>query len=100
MLLLHKTQSVAELQHSCNPLTVSSLQARFERTEQLMQSLGPRAVLIPSANHPDVMAGQGTVAMEFLEQVAYNVECTQRVLCSVLGVHCGAYSECSMKGTG
>lgn len=44
--------------------------ARFERTEQLMQSLGPRAVLIPSANHPDVMAGQGTVAMEFLEQVS------------------------------
>ena len=33
--------------------------------------MGPSAVLIPPSNHPDVMAGQGTIAMEMLEQVIY-----------------------------
>ncbi len=34
-----------------------------------MQSAGPQAVLVPSDNHPYVIAGQGTVALEMLEQV-------------------------------
>ena len=45
------------------------LQSRRDTADRLLQSLGPSAVLIPPSNHPDVMAGQGTIAMEMLEQV-------------------------------
>ncbi len=34
-----------------------------------MKSVGPQAVLVPSSNDPDVMAGQGTIALELFEQV-------------------------------
>jgi serine racemase len=34
-----------------------------------VERLGPSAVLVPSSNHPDIMAGQGTIATEFLSQV-------------------------------
>ena len=34
-----------------------------------MDSIGPRAYLISSCNHPHVMAGQGTATLELLEQV-------------------------------
>ncbi len=34
-----------------------------------MADLGERGVFISPVNHPDVMAGQGTIALEFLEQV-------------------------------
>jgi threonine dehydratase len=34
-----------------------------------VEKYAPDAVLIPASNHPDVMAGQGTIAMELLEQV-------------------------------
>ncbi len=36
-----------------------------------MKSVGPRAVLIPSSNDPDIMAGQGTIALELFEQVSH-----------------------------
>lgn len=34
-----------------------------------MATLGSRGLFISPVNHPDVMAGQGTIALEFLEQV-------------------------------
>ena len=45
------------------------VKSRTETAEQLIQSLGPRAAFIPSSNHADIMAGQGTIALEMLEQV-------------------------------
>ena len=45
------------------------LQSRTETADGLLQSLGPRSALVPSSNHPDIMAGQGTIAMEMMEQV-------------------------------
>ncbi|CAI8009085.1 Serine racemase [Geodia barretti] len=44
-------------------------EARVRTCEEVMERLGPSAVLVPSSNHPDIMAGQGTIATEFLAQV-------------------------------
>jgi threonine dehydratase len=48
---------------ACEP----TLQARETTTAAVQARTG--AVLIPPYNHPDVIAGQGSVALEFLEQV-------------------------------
>jgi threonine dehydratase/serine racemase len=48
---------------SCEP----TLEARESTTARVQAETG--ATLIPPYNHPDVIAGQGTVALEFLEQV-------------------------------
>ena len=48
---------------ACEP----TLQARETVTAQVQADTG--ATLIPPYNHPDVIAGQGTAALEFLEQV-------------------------------
>ena len=37
--------------------------------EEVLAKYAPNSFLIPSSNHPDIMAGQGTVTMELLEQV-------------------------------
>lgn len=34
-----------------------------------MASIGPNALFISPVNHPDIMAGQGTIALELLQQV-------------------------------
>src|SRR5581483_234831 len=47
----------------CEP----TLAAREETVRQVQAETG--AVLIPPYNHPDVMAGQGTAAVELLEEV-------------------------------
>jgi threonine dehydratase/serine racemase len=47
----------------CEP----TLSAREETVEEVQRQTG--AVLIPPYNHPDVMAGQGTAAVELLAQV-------------------------------
>ena len=47
----------------CEP----TLAARQQLCEQIQQQTG--AVFIPPYNYPAVMAGQGTVALEFLKQV-------------------------------
>ena len=47
----------------CEP----TLQSREESVERVRRETG--AIYIPPYNHPDVIAGQGTVALEFLEQV-------------------------------
>ncbi|MCS7044751.1 MAG: pyridoxal-phosphate dependent enzyme [Gemmataceae bacterium] len=47
---------------ACEP----TLAAREATTAQLQAETG--AILIPPYNHPDVMAGQGTIALELLEQ--------------------------------
>ncbi|CAK9205306.1 unnamed protein product [Sphagnum troendelagicum] len=47
----------------CEP----SLEARQKEAARIQQSTG--AVLIHSSNDPDIISGQGTVALEFLEQV-------------------------------
>ncbi|CAK9864964.1 unnamed protein product [Sphagnum jensenii] len=47
----------------CEPL----LEARQKEAARIQQSTG--AVLIHSSNDPDIISGQGTVALEFLEQV-------------------------------
>lgn len=48
-------------------------QARKDTTQQLLSSLGPHAAFISSAEHDDIIAGQGTVAMEFLDQVTHHM---------------------------
>ena len=45
------------------------MQARNDAAEAVIKEIGPRAYSIPSADHPHVMAGQGTIALELLEQV-------------------------------
>ena len=44
-------------------------QSRIKTADEVLTSLGPGAVMIPSSNHADIMAGQGTIATELLEQV-------------------------------
>ena len=45
------------------------LQARVRKTEEVLEKLGPSAVMVPSSDHPDIMAGQATIATELLHQV-------------------------------
>ena len=45
-------------------------QARDAATKKLIADHGPHAYLIPSSDHPHIIAGQGSIAVEFLEQVA------------------------------
>ena len=45
-------------------------QARGAATKKLIADHGPHAYLIPSSDHPHIIAGQGSIAVEFLEQVA------------------------------
>ncbi|TVQ52458.1 MAG: pyridoxal-phosphate dependent enzyme [Phycisphaerales bacterium] len=47
----------------CEP----TLKARHEMTAQVVNATG--AELIPPYDHPDIIAGQGTIALELLEQV-------------------------------
>lgn len=35
----------------------------------MIKEIGERAYFIPSGDHPHVMAGQGTISLELLEQV-------------------------------
>ena len=49
--------------HLCEP----TLEAREQTAANLLAHTG--GVLIPPYNHPDVIAGQGTIALELLEQV-------------------------------
>ena len=51
--------------HLCD----DSEQARHEKMQQVMSEMEPDSVFIPPFNHPDIMAGQGTVGIEVLEQV-------------------------------
>ena len=44
-------------------------QSRVQTADEVKARLGPEAVMVPSSNHADIMAGQGTIAMELLEQV-------------------------------
>ena len=48
-------------------------QSRIQTADEVKARLGPEAVMVPSSNHTDIMAGQGTIAMELLEQVARSV---------------------------
>lgn len=48
--------------YECEP----TLEARESTAQQVVEKTG--ATLIPPFNHPDVIAGQGTVALELLEQ--------------------------------
>lgn len=49
--------------HLCEP----TLKAREETAARLVQETG--GVLVPPYDHPDVIAGQGTIALELLEQI-------------------------------
>lgn len=49
--------------HACEP----TLQAREARAAEVVAETG--GTLVPPYDHPDVIAGQGTVALELLEQV-------------------------------
>ena len=46
-------------------------QDRETAAAQLLQEYGPHSHLIPPYDHPDIIAGQGTMAQEILEQVLY-----------------------------
>lgn len=50
--------------HVCEP----TLEAREETAARLVAETG--GTLVPPYDHPDVIAGQGTVALELLEQIA------------------------------
>jgi serine racemase len=49
----------------CEP----TIDAREAMCAEVQRETG--ATLIPPYNHPDVIAGQGTIALEFLEQVGW-----------------------------
>lgn len=49
--------------HLCEP----TLKAREETAARVVQETG--GVLVPPYDHPDVIAGQGTIALELLEQI-------------------------------
>ena len=51
--------------HICD----NSMDVVLGKVKEVMSALGPDSVLIPPFNHPDIMAGQGTVGLEVLEQV-------------------------------
>ena len=51
------------------------LQARDAACRKIMQDTGPHAYLIPSSDHPHIIAGQGSIALELLEQVCYFIFC-------------------------
>ena len=44
-------------------------QAQKDAVAAVMARYSPHALYVPSSDHPDIIAGQGTVAMELLEQV-------------------------------
>ena len=46
------------------------LQSRSAATNKLLEELGSGAVFVSSSNDANIMAGQGTIAVEFLEQVS------------------------------
>ncbi|CAH3171533.1 unnamed protein product [Porites evermanni] len=50
----------------CGP---NAYEARDAATKKLIADHGPHAYLIPSSDHPHIIAGQGSIAVEFLEQV-------------------------------
>ena len=49
--------------------SLSIFQARNAATEKIIQDKGPYAFLIPSSDHPHIIAGQGSIAVELVEQV-------------------------------
>ena len=53
--------------------TCVCFQGRKDAANAIVTQHAPNAVLIPSSNHPDIMAGQGTISMELLEQVLKNL---------------------------
>ena len=65
--VLHQDFVSVPLVTVLSPL-LSPLKARVRTCEEVVERLGPSAVLVPSSNHPDIMAGQGTIATEFLTQ--------------------------------
>ena len=45
------------------------LQERMTIATAIVKKFAPNSAFIPPSDHPDIIAGQGTVAMELLEQV-------------------------------
>jgi threonine dehydratase len=50
------------------PVKLNSQRQR-EGLEEVMAKYAPNSVHVPSSDHPYIIAGQGTVAWELLEQV-------------------------------
>lgn len=50
---------------------LSLLQVRDAATQKIIEENSPNAYLIPSSDHPHVIAGQGSIALELLEQVPF-----------------------------
>ncbi len=46
---------------------------RKDAVDKLLVEYAPNAVCIPSSSHRDIIAGQGTIAMEILEQESLTV---------------------------
>ena len=56
--------------NNCEPRkSLSLFQARNAAIEKMIQDKGPRAFFVPSFDHPHIIAGQGSIALELLEQV-------------------------------
>ena len=64
------------------------LQSRSAATEKLMEELGPGSVFISPSNDTYTIAGQGTIAVEFLEQVSLLQAYDMLVMHH--GAHCAA----------
>ena len=53
------------------------MQGQKDGIAEVLAKYAPNSIHVPSSNHPDIIAGQGTVALELLEQVRGNGEvCT------------------------
>ena len=51
----------------------NAVQGLRDATAALVAKYAPNAVYVPPFDHPDIMAGQGTIAVELLEQVILHV---------------------------
>lgn len=51
------------------------LQSRGAAAREVLAKLGSGAVFMSSANDSNIIAGQGTIAVELLEQVGIRAEC-------------------------
>ncbi|KAL9980711.1 hypothetical protein ACROYT_G009338 [Oculina patagonica] len=47
----------------------ASSQDRASTSQVILKETGPHSFLIPSSDHPDIIAGQGTIGLELLKQM-------------------------------
>ena len=83
-LKVEKTRKLGATVHFCEPTE----QGRMHKVQEIQRAIG--GIVIHSFNHPDVMAGQGTVALEMIQDFSVPFDV---ILIPVGG--CGLISGCA-----